>query len=220
MVGLTQVSAYEELRLTHLEDYRYSSPKVLSRDEFGFLWIGTADGLLRFDGYQYKKFVPIKGDNKSISGRNIRDILYDSSSRLWIGTTSGLNIYSYKTNTFDKVEISGNEKDFVFDIFETQDKSLWVGTSTGLYRLDIQNSKPIKYESFVDSNNQISKFMRSINSKKESAWFRGAVLHEIKSSGNKTGNRVSNFNLRLTLDPAEAQKDMPSQKNKVVKNGR
>jgi type IV pilus assembly protein PilN len=91
----------------------------------------------------------------------------------------------------------------------------------GVYVTEIsKNSNVLQLTGKADSNNQISKFMRSINSAKESAWFRGAVLHEIKSAGKKSETRVSDFKLKLTLDPSQAQQDMPSQKNKVVKNGR
>jgi type IV pilus assembly protein PilN len=93
----------------------------------------------------------------------------------------------------------------------------------GVYVTEIsKNSNVLQLTGKADSNNQISKFMRSINSAKESAWFRGAVLHEIKSAGKgkKSETRVSDFKLKLTLDPSHAQQDMPSQKKKVVKNGR
>ena len=72
----------------------------------------------------------------------------------------------------------------------------------------------------TDSNNQISKLMRSINNTKETAWFRGAVLHEIKHKDKKNVSRLNDFRLTLTLDPSEAQQDMPEiSRQKGQKNG-
>ena len=139
-----------ELRLNNLESYNYSSPKVITKDSYGFLWIGTDEGLLKFDGYTYKKYANSPKDSNSLSNGYIRSLLLDSSGRLWIATTNGLNQYDYSSDKFNVYSFGVNEKNFIYDIFESKDKSIWVGTGDGLHRLYNGVAKFEHFSVFVD----------------------------------------------------------------------
>ncbi|NNJ72448.1 MAG: PAS domain S-box protein, partial [Enterobacterales bacterium] len=132
---MSAVTANDELRLTHLQNYEYPEPRVLARDKFGFLWIGTENGLIRFDGYKYKIYRPELGDNTSISGVFVRDMLYDSKHNLWVGTRKGLNLYNYQTNSFSRVDLDDEFNSYIYDIYETKSGEIWVATDAGLKRI-------------------------------------------------------------------------------------
>ena len=61
------------------------------KDKTGFIWIGTKNGLNRYDGHSFKIFRPAKAN--SISNETINDIAGDNSGRIWVATNGGLNSY-------------------------------------------------------------------------------------------------------------------------------
>lgn len=69
------------------------------KDKTGFLWIGTKNGLNRYDGKTFKVFKPSTGN--SISNEVINDIVQDAQGRIWVATMSGLNIYDPVSNHWE-----------------------------------------------------------------------------------------------------------------------
>ncbi len=108
------------------------------QDQTGFLWIGTPDGLNRYDGYTLKIYRPDPADPNSISHAWITALLPDADGSLWIGTDQGgLNHYDPQTGIFTRYEHDpedgaslGNMS--VSALLRDRDSRLWVGTSHGL----------------------------------------------------------------------------------------
>lgn len=69
------------------------------KDKTGFIWIGTKNGLNRYDGHSFKIFRPTKSN--SISNETINDIAGDKKGRIWVATMDGLNCYNPKTNHWE-----------------------------------------------------------------------------------------------------------------------
>ena len=87
-----------------------SATTVLSilPDSRGFLWIGTYDGLNRYDGYSFTTFKHNANDSTTLSGNKIRAISEDSSGFIWIGTwSSGLNKYDREKEEYVVLEVNG-----------------------------------------------------------------------------------------------------------------
>src|SRR4051812_27005166 len=64
----------------------------LAQDRDGFIWIGTFDGLARYDGVSFRVFRNDPTEPRSIGGNNVTTLLIDRSGRLWCGGEgSGLN---------------------------------------------------------------------------------------------------------------------------------
>lgn len=93
--------------------------KIL-KDSDGFIWIGTQDGLNRFDGSNFSIFKKERNNPNSISGNFINDVL-DDGQRLWVATrNNGLNYYDKKKDAFFKANASeDNCVGMVMDANET-----------------------------------------------------------------------------------------------------
>ena len=64
-----------------------SNPTIncICEDKYGFLWLGTNDGLSRYDGYEFKVYKNNPSDSTSLPGNSIRTISEDNEGNLWIG---------------------------------------------------------------------------------------------------------------------------------------
>lgn len=76
------------------------------KDDRGFLWIGTSEGLNRFDGSRFLSFFNDPADNASLSGNNIFDILQYRPGYLLIATNNGLSVLNTFTNKFENNKIT------------------------------------------------------------------------------------------------------------------
>jgi signal transduction histidine kinase/ligand-binding sensor domain-containing protein/DNA-binding response OmpR family regulator len=114
----------------------------IHQDKFGFMWIGTKDGLNMYDGYSFKVFRHNPFNPNSISDNFIKTIYCDDKGRIWVGTLNGgLNLFDRETGNFirfvhnpdDPNSISSNN---VQAITSDNQGNIWIGTSgEGLNRI-------------------------------------------------------------------------------------
>lgn len=97
-------------------------------DKFGYIWIGTACGLNRYNGAIYHQYF---NTNTLKSERNrIQVIFKDSRQQLWIGTKNGVLRYN-EQDYFENIPITGNDFD-VMQMFEDRDGRIYINTSRQL----------------------------------------------------------------------------------------
>ncbi len=80
-----------------------NSVSCLYQDSRGFVWIGTFDGLNRYDGYSFSVFRNKLNDSSSIPNNRIVDIDEDSRGNIWVATKGGALKYNLTTTTFDRL---------------------------------------------------------------------------------------------------------------------
>ena len=78
---------------------------TIFQDSKGFLWIGTHDGLNRYDGYEFKKYYNNPLDSNSMAENIVYHIQEDAQGYLWIKTIHYLHRFNPKTNQFTKFKI-------------------------------------------------------------------------------------------------------------------
>jgi ligand-binding sensor domain-containing protein/signal transduction histidine kinase len=107
------------------------------QDHRGFMWIGTEDGLNRYDGYSFVTYRHNPLDSNSLSNSYIWTLHEDRTGLLWIGTWGGgLNSYDPSKNKFTRYQPNPSDStsishDRVTDITEDSLGNLWVCTAGG-----------------------------------------------------------------------------------------
>jgi ligand-binding sensor domain-containing protein len=90
-----QIHAQQPTRFRHItyRDGLIQSPIVtMLQDKDGYVWIGSWDGLSRYDGSNFKSFRPSDTSEDEISHNRINRLYEDREGRLWIGTGGGVII--------------------------------------------------------------------------------------------------------------------------------
>src|ERR1700730_3204289 len=81
------------------------------QDDYGFLWIASIDGLLRYDGYKFVAYKNNFNDSSSISDNTVSYLSKGKSNRIWLGTYSGgLNVLDATTGKFKRYINNPNNK--------------------------------------------------------------------------------------------------------------
>ena len=114
---------------------------ALVQDPRGFLWIGTPEGLDRYDGYRFVRYEHDDGDPHSLVTSAVTDLAVDAEGRLWIGTGSGLDRWDRATDRFVHYPHRDDDpgtpsSDHILDLTLGPEGRLWVGTLGGLDRYD------------------------------------------------------------------------------------
>lgn len=111
-------------------------------DRNGLLWVGSREGLFRYDGYQARAFLPDPGRPGQVSDIDIRALYEAADGALWISTnTGGLNRRDPQSGVFtqfhhDSADDRSLSDESVYGVAEDAEGRLWVGTQRGLNRLD------------------------------------------------------------------------------------
>jgi ligand-binding sensor domain-containing protein/serine phosphatase RsbU (regulator of sigma subunit) len=111
--------------------------RSITQDYKGFIWVGTIDGLNRYDGYKFKVYKNNPKIKNSLSNHTIWSLLEDSRRNLYVGTDDGgLNIYNHEKDNFTSFQHDNRDPnsiaaDEVPVVFEDSRKTLWVGTDGG-----------------------------------------------------------------------------------------
>jgi ligand-binding sensor domain-containing protein len=117
--------------------------QALAQTKDGFLWLGTSNGLLRFDGVWFERYRRERGSFASVS---VRSLLATPDGGLWIGYTNGGASFLNRGRVYNYGENDGMPTGGVRDFAEDADGTIWASTVGGLARFDGHRSQ------FVNKN--------------------------------------------------------------------
>jgi PAS domain S-box-containing protein len=138
--------------LTHISQYRHTAwrmqdgllrgqPNVITQTKDGYIWIGTAAGLMRFDGVRLIPWEPPAGSQ--LPSHNVRALLAARDGSLWIGTDAGLSHWTQQNLvTYLKEPV------IVSSILEDHLGTIWVtlvSKTAGGALCQVSGSKPQCY---------------------------------------------------------------------------
>jgi signal transduction histidine kinase len=169
---LILLSSWSYLEAQDWEDIRFDHPLKLDfpltvafiQDSDGFFWIGTQNGLIRYDGYDVKIY---RTGPNSVSNDLIVALVEDHAGAIWIGTQGGgIDKYDKETNTFtnyrhdpdDPKSLSSNTIPFAPQaLYVDSSGTLWVGTQrSGLNRFDKYTGTFTRYKHEPDDPDSLS----------------------------------------------------------------
>jgi ligand-binding sensor domain-containing protein/serine phosphatase RsbU (regulator of sigma subunit) len=142
------------LRFQHLDRDRGLPQNTVSavvQDRTGFIWLGTGDGLARYDGQRFLTFRHDPEDAGSLSASFVNALLVAKDGTLWVGTDGGgVNRYKPATASFDHFQPTGQpdalQSASITSLSEGPDGRIWIGTvGGGLAVLDPATSKVRTY---------------------------------------------------------------------------
>ncbi len=129
---------------------------AINQDRYGYIWIGTSDGLNRFDGKFFQVFKlsrPIPG---ALQNNTISVLFSDSKGVLWIGTRGG-GLYRYNSEkesfTFVDLRLKLN---VIRTMMEDHSGKIWIGTNEGLIRFNTEDNTRLLYSNNPNDPNSIS----------------------------------------------------------------
>jgi len=129
---------------------------VVFQSRTGFIWVGTKEGLARFDGHRMVRIPMPENEYDLVSKRRINALCEDDEYNLWMGTTYGVLCYNQVTETFkhylfdeeNRLDLSR----FVNSIVIGKDGVLWAGTRNGIFYLDKERDQFVVYPYFFHHN--------------------------------------------------------------------
>ncbi len=131
-----------------------NSVYAILEDHQGFIWFGTADGLNRYDGYQFKTYKSYARDSSTISNNTIRALYEDRSGTIWVGTDKGLNRYDRQTDSF--VRCSSDNRipfqvgsGYLETLSGDSHDNLWIGTGVSIVRYDSSRSHCLTFTATI-----------------------------------------------------------------------
>lgn len=105
-------------------------------DRNGFLWVGTQDGLNRFDGYQFTHFRREVENSNSLPGNYISSLAEDKNGNILIGTINGAALYNPFTNRITRIPNKTFQIGSVSSFIQSKEGSFWIGSYySGVYKI-------------------------------------------------------------------------------------
>jgi ligand-binding sensor domain-containing protein/serine phosphatase RsbU (regulator of sigma subunit) len=159
VLHLTSLSGqvlYSDIQMFTVNDgLSQSHVTCLMQDSRGFIWIGTEDGLNRYDGYDFVKYNYQPYDTNSLSSNYINAICEDKDGILWIATNKGLTSYDLKNDLYiryfcDEDRTQTISSNLVLNVYIDKKNTLWIKTLKSLDQFDFKTKTFHRYAHFSD----------------------------------------------------------------------
>lgn len=114
--------------------------QTICEDPYGFIWIGTENGLNKYDGYDFTNFYHNQNDSLSLMSNYVRTLYCADDGIMWIGTSKGLQYMYPNSNEIHTVKLPDANTVFITGIIKLSNGDIWFSTSgKGIYRVRPNN---------------------------------------------------------------------------------
>lgn len=162
----------DQVKFVHVstkEGLSQSSIFAITQDHMDLMWIGTRDGLNKYDAYRFVTYRNTLSDSTSLSDNYVTSVFEDKERRLWVGTGQGVNVYDRVRDRFTRVSLvgRGSPEPFIYAIKQDRDGNVWFCSSIGLFLLKpnqenklqcvlVFNGKNIAGQSFPNGSGNVN----------------------------------------------------------------
>lgn len=162
-------AAFSVTHYGETDGLRSNKITAMLQDSRGYCWFGTANGLYRYDGYQFKVYRRTKDDANSLAGNAVTKLAEDRQGKIWIGLVrAGLSCYDPAAGTFTHYPITAAKgaqaaAPAVSALYIDQGNTVWAGIQQkGLYRLDRNTGKYQSFDIIPDTSTLYPKEIRPV----------------------------------------------------------
>lgn len=118
----------------------FQSIQSITQDETGYIWLGTNDGVIRYDSKNFKRFIHHSADSTSLLNDEVTSLITDHHNRIWVGTIKGLNLYNPKEQSFIHFKYFIKKDSIIrgkiYDLSLDKNGNIWIVDDFGTGLLD------------------------------------------------------------------------------------
>ena len=189
-----------------------NSVLCVAQDSRGFMWLGSRNGLNKYDSRKITVYKNIPGDSTSLSNNYILSLFCDSRQTLWVGTRDGLHRYDAAADKFERVPLAGAAHSAITCIYEDAQKRLWIGTPKNLVLLT-SSEKPV-FISFAGRKNFPSRGVLCIYQDRSGTMWAGTYDGLVKITTTPGGFEATT----LRHDPANSASISDDQVTSIIQD--
>lgn len=131
-----------------LEEIINSKTTSVIQDSAGFLWIGTNDGLFRFDGQSVYSYYYSPSDSTTVPSNKINKLFTDKKNNIWICTSGGLCMYNPEYDNFNTIlsdfDLKGVPGSDIYVINEDNSGNIWIAFEKSIFEFDATQNQFVK----------------------------------------------------------------------------
>jgi ligand-binding sensor domain-containing protein len=158
----------EDLKITNFDGTSGFYSRVVRaflKDRKGFVWIGSSDGLYRYDGYSFRNYRKQVNDSNSLSENYVFRLALGKDDKIWMGLAKGgVSSFDPATGVFRNYPVKMNGKPVtgaVNMILVDHNNQVWLGIAQkGLWHLDTKTGEYTSYDVVTDKNTEVPKERR------------------------------------------------------------
>lgn len=137
--------------------------QAIIEDSDGFIWIGTQNGLARYDGYEFLVFKHHPNDSNSLSNNQVESLFEDKNGFIWIGTRNGLNRLSKNSLKFERFypdkEQNLESNWFTHQMKQDHQGHIWVSNFYGIFEIENWEKRKINFFEYPNTKRAFNSFV-------------------------------------------------------------
>lgn len=194
--------------ITVSEGLSYNTVYAIAQDREGFIWIGTGEGLNRYDSYGFKTYYAGNSDN-SLPSSEIQSVLVTQKGTIFVGTSNGLCRFDPITEEFSRIYYKGQSLEMVRSVIQTKSGKIYSSGIQGVFALN-ENGE---IESNLPVGKNIAKIIEGPNG---TLWaYRRQQILNFDEHGNILKEFRGNFKGSVRFIPSPVSDIMLDSKNRI-----